>query len=86
MVIIDSIVTDDLYVTENTILESVAGWDVYVSPNVTFIVNGIIDEDTKVYLGKNSYLENNGTIHSDLYYGEGTFDNNGLLLGTIRKE
>ena len=85
MIIINDIVTNDLYVTENTILYSQALFNVYVSPNVTFVVNGIVNVDTVVYLGKNSFLENNGTIHGDIVYGEGTLDNNGIVGGNITK-
>lgn len=73
----------DATFTQNTIFTGITGENIYVSPGVVLILEGICSGN--VYLNKNSYCEMNGIVDGDFIYGEGTFDGFGAVIGEIRK-
>lgn len=78
----DNYPTDATF-TQNTIFIGITGENIYVSPGVVLILEGICQGN--VYLSKNSYCEVDGIVEGDFIYGEGTFEFYGLINGEIRK-
>jgi len=78
----DNYPTDATF-TQNTKFNGITGENIYVSPGVVLILEGICNGN--VYLNKNSYCEMDGIVTGDFIYGEGTFDCIGVVKGEIRK-
>lgn len=78
----DNYPTDATF-TQNTKFNGITGENIYVSPGVVLILEGICNGN--VYLNKNSYCEMDGIVDGDFIYGEGTFDCIGVVKGEIRK-
>lgn len=82
MIVLEDVYNQNLYINENTLLEGVAVKNVYVAPDTTLLINGVVEET--IYLEQNSYCEILGSINN-LVYGNGTFDEDGIIKGEIKK-